>query len=199
MLDQGKHAVVDHVLIVGVDTLAHDCRATMVLDLLGALDLGQYQVGIARDAHVAPGLAIVGVLGNHQLLGRLDQLVIQAQRLLGADIHRIAVTQAQLDQPDDAVVDDADKLGPDALAHLGLAVEFQRADALGLDKDLVGHRAGTQDAPRRAIVLHLVDEQLTALGDHLVILFACLVVHDANCLESNGLNLQIYHFFHDTP
>ena len=175
MLDEGKHCIVNHVLVVGGDAFAHQGLATVILYLLGASNLGEDDVGITRHAHVAPRLAIVGILGQHEGLGVRHVLVVQLDGVLAAHVYHVAVTQLQLDEADDAIVDDGYELGPQVLAHLRGAVDFKGADALGLDEYLVGERTRTQDAPRRAVVFYLGYKQLATHGDDLVELFARVV------------------------
>ena len=112
--------------------------------------------------------AAVVVLALHQREGLGDVLVVEGQGLVGGDVDAVGAGQRELDDADKAVVDECDKLAPHAVAHVVFAGGLNGADALGLDKQLVGDGLGAHDAPRSAIVLELGGEHLAANGQCLL-------------------------------
>ena len=66
-LDQTEESVVHHIHIVGFDALGDEGLSAQVFDLLGAVHLLEDEVGHRGDAHIAPYLAVVVVLSQHQL------------------------------------------------------------------------------------------------------------------------------------
>ena len=137
----------------GVDALRDECLAPEVLDLLDALDFGEDEVGVRTHPHRAPRLVVVVVLLLHQFQRFVGILVIEHHRLLVVHVDGVGEPLVELDESHDAVVDQGDELGPDAFAYQRLFLDFQRADALRLDEELVGQGCRTQDAPRGFVVV----------------------------------------------
>lgn len=176
---QGKDGIVDHVLIIGSNALAHLGDTAVVLDRLGALHLGEDEIGIAAGAHVAPGLTIVGVLVDHELLGEGCILVVELDSLVAGHVDSVAEAPLELDKTDDAIVHNAAVLTVDVFVDLaGASIELNGAYALGVDKNLVGDGRRARDAPRGSIVGHLVDKDLSASLYHLLIFFNRICWHN---------------------
>ena len=125
------------------------------------------EVGVRTDPHAAPRLVVVMVLAFHQFQSLLGILVVQLHGLVDGDVHRVAESVVYLDESYDAVVDECNELGSDAFTHQRLFLDFQRADALGLDKQLVCQRRGSQNTPRSPVVVELLLEQRAAFADDL--------------------------------
>ena len=123
------------------------------------------------------------VLALHQFQSLLRVLIVQLHGLVVADVDSVAETTLQLDEPHDTVVDECDELRTDALAHQRLFLDFQRTDALGFDKQLVGQRLRAQNTPRGSIVVEFFLEQRTAFTDSLLELCVrfCFVISHIGC------------------
>ena len=73
---QGKHCVVNHIVIVGVKAFGNEGLAPMVLDALSTQHLAHDEVGDRAHAHVTPGFGLVVVLARHQFVGLSGHLVV---------------------------------------------------------------------------------------------------------------------------
>ena len=119
---------------------------------------GQNKVGIAAHAHVAPCLGIVVVLAQHQFQAFFGKLVVHSHRLVGRGVHGVGESVLELYKSDDAIVDECNELRANTLANKRSARYFERANALGLDEELVGERRRAQYAPRCPIVVQFLAE-----------------------------------------
>ena len=119
----------------------------MVLDFFGSLDLGQNEVDIRQNPHASPRLVVIGVFLDHQFHGLCRQIVVQLHGLVDGNILVIGVSESQLNDSHDTVVDDSDKLRHDTFSDSGCARFLQLTDPLGLDKQLIGNCFGAHDTP----------------------------------------------------
>ena len=149
----------------------------MTFNLLGTVNLHQNQVGVRADAHASPGFVVVVVLGLHQFQRLLGIAVIQFQRLLFGHVVLFGIAPFQLNEPDDAIVHNADKLRADAFIHHRHSLDFDAAYAVGLDEYLVGDGRGTHDAPGCTVIVQFLGKEVTADADYmlklLVSIFHC--------------------------
>jgi len=75
------------------------------------------------------------------------------------------MSQFQLYQAHNAIIDNGHELGPYAFVHQCNSLNLDAADAVGLNEQLVGDRSRPQDAPRRAIIMQFLGKEVAADGD----------------------------------
>ena len=117
ILYQSEDCIVNHVHIIGIHTLGDLCLAIEVLNLLCAADFCKDKVGVRTCTHTPPCLVVVVVFLFHQFESLASHLVVQRHSLVGAYIAKVGISQLQLHQCYDAVVDNAYKFRWDTLTH----------------------------------------------------------------------------------
>ena len=151
-----KYSVDDDVHIVGINAFAHQCLSVQVFHFLHTLYLREDKVGVTAHTHIAPRLAVVVVLLQHQLVSSLCVLLVECHSFVGRYIHSVYKRTFELYKPYDSIVDKGYKLLPNTFANTVFTRYLYRANALCLDKKLVGKRRWAQYAPRSTIVVQLL-------------------------------------------
>jgi dihydropteroate synthase len=106
--------------------------------------------------------------------------VIELIDLINPEFHVTLFTEFKLDEGHHRIIDDPDEFWFDPFTDLLGAFLLDAADAAGFDKDLVSQGGRPEDAPGRAVVLHLYDECLFALRNGVGELFGRLIHHFIN-------------------
>ena len=157
-------------MIIGINAFADQCFSVVGQYLPYPLKLHQDEVGEAFLAHAAPGLAIVVILILHQRFAFRHMPVVKLRHRVWIQFLPAIVFQLQLNQAYDGIVDDTLELGANIIGHTLLPFFLYGADALCLNEDLVDDGNSTQYTPTGAIIPGLLQENITASGDGLIVL-----------------------------
>ena len=157
-LYQSKNRIINHVHVISVDSFGHQCVTGQTFNLLGAVNFHQNQVCIRTNAHTPPSLIIIMVLGKHQFQCRLGILIIKRHRFFITDVGRFGISQFQLNQSDNTVIDNRNEFRTDSFVYQSHSFSFNTTYPVGFDKNLIGHRSRTQDTPRRTVIVQLLGE-----------------------------------------
>lgn len=187
--NQAEEGVIDHIHVVGIYPFGNERLAVVTFYLFGAVKLHQNQVGVGTDAHTAPRLVVVVILGIHQLFRFGDILVVEGEGLFVGDVGGIGKAFRQLDQPDHTIINNGNEFRFNPFVNHAGPFYLEAPYAIGLNEYLVGNRLRAHDSPRRPVIFKFLAEKLPAERNN----FVELLFSICHTLIHNLINVpQIY-------
>lgn len=116
------------------------------------------------------------VLVLHQAFGCLGVLVIKFHGFVNRKFHALVVLQFQLNQCDNAIIDNPEILTADIFSDFTDAFRFKSPDALRLDEDLIGETGNAKHSPGSTVILQFPGEDVPALS-YTCVVFSGSVTH----------------------
>ena len=101
-------------------------------------------------------------------------LIVESDGIVARNIDGVGKPLFQLNQTNHAIVHDADVFRINIVGNFCFAIDLNGANALGIDKNLVGDGLWARYSPRRSVVCHLFHKQIAACGNHLIVLAICV-------------------------